>query len=114
MAHTPRLPDWPIIEGAGALSGEYVRIGAGGQLEPDGGEGGTPAGAAPGDLLVIGADGTATVLPIPADWATAGPYVLGIVAGVPAWRVAASDALAGLYPSTTLYPATTLYPEEGL
>lgn len=64
-----------------------------------------------GDLYYRAANGVLIPLAIPGDWATTN-YVLAIVAGIPAWREAGSDAVfAGLYPSAELFPGSDIYPE---
>lgn len=64
-----------------------------------------------GDIYYRNATGALVPLPIPGDAATKS-YILGIDAGVPAWRAASGDSVfAGLYPSSELYPDSTVYPE---
>jgi hypothetical protein len=56
-------------------------------------------GGTPGELFYCDDDGILVPLTIPADWedqqAAGTPYVLGIVAGLPAWVVTTSGTLAG-------------------
>lgn len=65
---------------------------------------------AEGDLYYRQSDGVLIPLPIPSDADTVS-YVLGISAGVPAWRTASENAFAGLFPALDLFPDTTLFPE---
>src|SRR5215216_3771135 len=51
-----------------------------------------------GDTFYININGVFYPLPIPVDWASI-PYVLGIVAGVPAWVVATFSGNAILSPA---------------
>lgn len=78
-----------------------------------------PAPVTKGDIWYAAVDGATTMtrLPLPSDWfakeAASTPYVLGIAAGVPSWRLGSSAIVTatGLYPATDRYPDTTLYPE---
>jgi hypothetical protein len=73
--------------------------------------GGFPAGGSDGALYVWTPSG-GLWLPVPGDSATV-DYVLGIVDGRPAWRLATDTVIeTGLYPAEDLFPATDLYPEE--
>lgn len=62
-------------------------------------EDGAPLGA----IIYFDANGKEKLLPIPSDWVAqeeAGtPYVLGIIAGIPAWRIGTETTTASGYGS---------------